>query len=58
MGSEADNRFDILTNKHVKYLFYYINDCLQSWDIKTKKIRHMKTFEEFIALEEVLERNW
>ena len=34
IDSEADDRFDLLTNKNVKYLFYHFNNYLQSRNIK------------------------
>ena len=48
IDSEADDRFDLLSDKNVKYLIYRFNGYLQSQNIKKLKIRHRKIFEDFL----------
>ena len=55
---ETDNRFDMLTNKNVKYLFYRYNDFLLSKNLPTISIRHSKIFENYNAVEEIQSRSW
>ena len=44
INAETDNRFDMLTNKNVKYLFYRYNDFLLSKNLSVISIRHGKFF--------------
>ena len=48
IDSEADDRFDLLTDKNAKYLIYRFNGYLQSQNIEKLKIRHRKIFEDFL----------
>lgn len=47
IDSEADDRFDLLTDKNVKYLIYRFNGYLRYQNIKKLKIRHRKIFKDF-----------
>ena len=42
IDSEADNRFDLLTKKDAKYIFYCFSDYLQSWIFKINKNKRYK----------------
>ena len=55
--AEADDRFDMLTNKNVKYLFYRYNDCLLSKGLLTVSLRHSRMSQHKIALEEIQNKN-
>ena len=57
IDAETDDRFDILTNKSVKYLFYRYNDFLLSKNLPTISIRHSKIVENYVAIKEIQNRN-
>ena len=50
IDSEADNRFDLLTKKDAKYLFYCFSDYLQSWNIKKNKNNRYKYLKILLCL--------
>ena len=58
IDAETNDRFDMLTNKNVKYFFYQYNDFLLSKNLPTISIRHSKTVEDYVAIEEIQNINW
>ena len=52
------NKLDILTNKNSKFLFYHFNDQLQQQNQKLQNIKHTVVTEDFIAAEQIQDRNW
>ena len=58
IDAETDDRFDMLTNKNVKYFFYQYNDFLLSKNLPTISIRHSKIVEDYVAIEEIQNINW
>ena len=52
------NKLDILTNKNSKFLFYHFNDQLQQQNQKLQKVKHTIVTEDFIAAEQIQDRNW
>ena len=53
IDADTDDRFDILTNKSVKYLFYWYNDFLILKNLPTSSIRYSKIDEDYVAMEEI-----
>ena len=58
LDAETADRFDLLTNKNIKYIFYRHNDFLLSKNLPTNLIKHTKVSEEKIVLEEIQNRDW
>ena len=58
-GTDADTdaRFDTLTKKNIKYLFYRYNGFLLSRGLTVGEIRHTKLSADKIVLEELQNRN-
>ena len=52
------NKLDILTNKNSKFLFYHFNDHLQQNNQKVQNAKHTVVTEDFIAAEQIQDRNW
>ena len=52
------NKLDILTNKNSKFLFYHFNDQLQQQNQKVQNVKHTIVTEDFIAAEQIQDRNW
>ena len=52
------NKLDILSNKNSKFLFYHFNDYLQQNGEKIHKVKHTTVTEDFIAAEQVQDKNW
>ena len=53
IDGDTDDRFDILTNKSVKYFFYRYNDFLILKNLPTSSIRYCKIDEDYVAIEEI-----
>ena len=58
IDAKADDRFDMLTNNNVKYLFYWYNDFLLSRNLPIISISHSKIVGDCVAFEEISNRNW
>ena len=58
IDAETDNRFDMLTNNNVNYLFYQYSDFLLSKDLPTISIKHSKIVEDYVAIEKIQNRIW
>ena len=58
IDSETADRFDLLTSKNIKDIFYRHNDLLLSKNLPTNLLKQTKVSEEKIVLEEVQNRNW
>ena len=58
VDSETDDKFDMLTNKIIKYLFYQHIDFLLLKNLPTVLIRDRKIVDDYIAIEEIQNRNW
>lgn len=52
------NKYDFLTNKNSKVLFYRYNDLLMMKNIEPIKVRRPKIPEDFIGFIEIQERDW
>ena len=58
IDAETDNRFNMPTDKDFKYIFYQCNDLLLSKNVATLSIRHSKIVEDYVAIEEIQNRNF
>ena len=56
-GNE-DQKFDVLTNKNSKYLFYWFNDYLERLLQPIKPVRHSIITDDDLALEVIQNENW
>ena len=56
-GNE-DQKFDVLTNKNSKYLFYWFNDYLERLLQPIKPVRHSIITDDHLALEVIQNENW
>ena len=57
IDAETDDRFDMLSNKNVKYLLYRCNDFLLSKNLSTILIRHSEIVEDYVVIEEIHNKN-
>ena len=53
-----DEKYDMLTNKNSKFLFYHFNDCLKQINELTKPVRHNVVLNDKTALEILQNKNW
>ena len=51
--SYQKNKFDVLTCKNSKYLFYHYNDILQESNLELKEVKHSVVTDDYIAAEEI-----
>ena len=51
-------KLELLTFKNTKYLFYRVNDLLESSGRPMIKIKHSKVTDDYIAAEEIQNQNW
>ena len=56
--SYENAKLDVLTFKNAKYLFYRFNNILSESNVPIKKIKHSTVTDDFIAAEEIQNRNW
>ena len=49
-------KFDLFSNKNVKYLFYKFNDYIRAWQQK-KKIKHTQKIKDSVGLKKIEDRN-
>ena len=52
------DKYNILTNKNSKYLFYWYNGFLKSKNIEQIKTRPTKISEDSVRLVKIQERDW
>ena len=52
-----DKKYDMLTNKDSKFLFYYFNDYLRQISEPTKPVRHSAVADDYTALEILQSKN-
>ena len=52
------NKLDILANKNSKLLFYHFKYQLQQQNQKLQNVKHAIVTEDFIAAEQIQDRNW
>ena len=57
-STSKKERLDIFTNKNSKFFFYHFNDYLQQCDEEIKKIKHSVVTQDYIAAEEIQDKNW
>ena len=50
IDAEYDGKYELLTNKNSKYLFYDYNDFLLMKNIEAFRVRHKKISEDFFGL--------
>ena len=58
INAENDDKYDLLANKNLKYLFYQYHDFFvneKRWNIKSEA---HKTSEDFVRLVEIQKRHW
>ena len=53
-----DQKYDVLTNKNSKYLFYRFNDYLEHIFEPIKPVRHSVISDDDLALEVIQNENW
>ena len=53
-----DKKYDMLTNKNSKFLFYHFNDYLKQINEPTKTVRHGVVLNDETALEILQNKNW
>ena len=53
-----DEKYDMLTNKNSKFLFYHFNDCLKQINELTKPVHHNVVLNDKTALEILQNKNW
>ena len=52
------NKLDVFANKNSKFLFYHFNDYLKEARLELKQIKHPTVTQDYIAAEEIQNRNW
>ena len=57
LASDTIDRFDMLANKNIKYLFYKYNDFLLWKSLPALFLRHAKLIEDKVVLEELQNRD-
>ena len=55
---DEDEKYDMLTNKNSKFLFYHFNDYLRQINKPTKPVRHSIVADDDTALEILQNQNW
>ena len=50
IDAENDGKYELLTNKNLKYLFYDYNNFLLMKNIETLRVRHKKISQDFFRL--------
>ena len=58
INQNEDQKYDILTNKNSKFLFYHFNDYLAHINEPTKPVRHSETIDDDFALDIIQNKNW
>ena len=53
-----DEKYDMLTNKNSKFLFYHFSDYLKQINEPTKPVRHSVVLNDEISLEILQNKNW
>ena len=53
-----DEKYDMLTNKNSKFLFYHFNDYLRQINESTKPVRHSVVVDDDTTLEILQNKNW
>ena len=56
--TKQDDRYDILTNKNSKYLFYKSNDSLATVRELVKAVLYSKITQDDVAIEAIQNQNW
>ena len=56
IDAENDGKYELLTNKNLKYLFYDYNDFLLMKNIETLRVRHKKISQDFFRLAKLIIR--
>ena len=58
INQNEDQKYDILTNKNSKFLFYHFNDYLAHINEPTKPLRHSEIIDDDFALDIMQNKNW
>ena len=58
INQNEDQKYDILTNKNSKFLFYHFNDYLAHINEPTKPVRHSEIIDDDFALDIMQNKNW
>ena len=56
--AKEDDKYDVLTNKNSKYLFYKFNDSLATIGELVKTVHHSKITQDDVAIEAIQNQNW
>ena len=56
--NKNDDKYDILTHKNSKFLFYNFNNFLNRIGQKPKLIRHTNISDDDFTLENIQQKNW
>ena len=56
--AKQDDRYDVLTNKNSKYLFYKSNDSLATIGELVKAVPYSKITQDDVAIEAIQNQNW
>ena len=57
-SASKKNKLDIFTNKNSMFLFYHFNDYLEQKGDQMKKIKHSIVTQDYVAAEEIQDKNW
>ena len=58
INQNEDQKYDTLTNKNSKFLFYHFNDYLAHINEPTKPVRHSEIIDDDFALDIMQNKNW
>ena len=56
--AKQDDKYDVLTNKNSKYLFYKFNDSLATIGELVKAVGHSKITQDDVVIEAIQNQNW
>ena len=56
--TQQKTKLDVLNSKNAKFLFYQMNEFLQSNNLPLKKVKHSVVTDDYIALEQIQSQNW
>ena len=56
--AKQDDKYDVLTNKNSKYLFYKFHDSLATTGELAKAVRHSKITQDDVVTEAIQNQNW
>ena len=57
-NSYRKTKFDVLTSKNSKFLFYRYDEILKQSNLEVKKVKQSVVTDDYIAIEEIQSQNW